>query len=343
MRPRSVGVVRSAILLAAFALVAAGCGGEGGQAASARGVVNVYTGRHYGIEPVFDAFTEATGIEVRFTTGGDPELRERLKAEGANTPADVLMTADAGNLYLAARDGLLAQVTSEVLEAAIPENLRDPEGRWFALSRRVRTIQYSTERVDPSELATYEGLADPRWHGRLCLRPATHPYTQSLVASLIAEHGEEQTERIVAGWLANDPTFIDSDEEILKTIAAGGCDVTIANSYYLARLTDADPDFPVALVWANQDDRGAHVNISGAGVTAHAPNPESALRLLEWLATEGQRAFADANFEYPANPEVAPHPLIATWGPFEADPIWVGEYGRLQPQAVLLLDRVGYL
>jgi iron(III) transport system substrate-binding protein len=332
--------MRVLVLVVALATVAVGCGtGDG----AAKEVVNVYTGRHYGIEPVFEAFTEATGIEVRFTVGGDPELRERLKAEGRNTPADVLMTADAGNLYLAAEDGLLASVDSDVLEAAIPSNLRDPEGRWFALSRRVRAIQYSTERVDPAELSTYEDLADPRWKGRLCLRPATHPYTQSLVASLIAAHGEAAAAEVVRGWVANEPVYIDSDEEILKAIAAGRCDVTIANHYYLARITSVEPDFPVAIFWPNQSDRGAHVNASGAGVTAHAPNPENARELIEWLATEGQRAFADANFEFPANPNVAPHPLIAAWGPFEADPIWVGEYGRLQPRAVVLLDRAGYL
>lgn len=332
--------LRGLALLVASMTLSTGCGGGDG---ATRQVVNVYTGRHYGIEPVFEAFTEATGIEVRFTIGSDPELRERLKAEGRNTPADVLMTADAGNLYLAAQDGLLAPVDSDVLEAAIPPSLRDPEGRWFGLSRRVRTIQYSTERVGRPDLSTYEDLADPRWRGRLCLRPATHPYTQSLVASLIAAHGEAEAARIVRGWVANEPVFIDSDEEILKTIAAGRCDVTIANHYYLARITSEEPGFPVAIFWANQGDRGAHVNVSGAGVTTHAPNPRNAQELIEWLATDGQRAFADANFEFPANPDVEPHPLLAAWGPFDADPIWVGEYGRLQPQAVALLDRAGYL
>ncbi len=305
-------------------------------------VVRVYTARHYGIEPVFEDFTRETGIRVEFTTGGDTELRERLAAEGANTPADLFMTVDAANLYLAAEAGLFSAVASETLSEAIPANVRDPQGRWYALSLRVRAIAYSSERVSPSELSTYEALADPKWRGKLCLRPATHPYTISLVAGMIAAEGEDRTLATLQGWVANQPTYIDSDVELLKNVASGRCDVAVVNSYYLARQLDDDPAFPVKMFWPNQADRGAHVNISGAGVTRHAKNPEGARRLLEWLATKGQKRFADANFEFPANPAIEPAPILAEWGNFKKDSIWVTELGRLQPQAVRLLDRSGY-
>jgi iron(III) transport system substrate-binding protein len=306
-------------------------------------VVYVYSARHYGLlEPAFAAFQEETGIEVRFTFGKDTELRERLKAEGPYTPADVLFAVDAGNLWLAAQEGLLQPIESETLHRNIPAHLRDPQNRWFALTMRARTLMYSTERVDPSELSTYEALADPKWKDRLCLRPSTKVYTQSLVASLIAAHGEARAEEIVRGWVANNPTYIDSDTRILETIAAGGCDVAITNTYYLARLLNDNPSFPVAVFWANQEDRGTHVNISGGGVTAHARNVENAIRLLEWLSGPGQSLFADGNFEYPANPAVEPHPLLQAWGEFKIDPILVSDFGRLQADAIRLMDRAGY-
>ena len=324
------------------ALVPAACGDDSGAAAVGGGqIVTVYTGRHYGIEAVFDEFTAATGIEVRFTTGKDPELRERLIAEGANTPADVLMTADAANVELAAAAGVLAPVTSETLDQAIPTELRSPDGTWFALSRRARVIISSTERVD-SPPTTYAAIGDPAWKGKLCLRPSTHPYTQSLVASIIAGEGEAAAEAVVSSWVANDPLYIDSDTDIYKAIAAGECDVAIANSYYLGRLQTEDPAFPVAITWPDQELRGAHVNVSTAGITANAPNPTGALKLLEWLATDGQKTFSDANFEYPADPSVAPAALVAAWGPFKGDTATIVRLGEFQPAAVALLSRVGY-
>ena len=324
------------------ALVPAACGDDA--ATTAEGgdqVVTVYTGRHYGIEAVFDEFTAATGIEVRFTTGKDPELRERLVAEGANTPADVLMTADAANVELAAAAGVLAPVASETLTTAIPAELRSPDGKWFALSRRARVIISSTERVD-SPPATYAAVGDPAWKGKVCLRPSTHPYTQSLVASLIAADGEAVAEAVVSSWVDNDPLFIDSDTDIYKAVAAGECDIAIANSYYLGRLQTEDPAFPVAITWPEQDGRGAHVNVSTAGITTNAPNPTGALRLLEWLATDGQKTFSDANFEYPADPSVAPADIVTAWGPFIGDTAVIVRLGEFQPAAVALLSRVGY-
>jgi iron(III) transport system substrate-binding protein len=310
---------------------------------AASGTVTVYTGRHYGIEPVFDAFTAATGIEVRFTTGKDPELRERLVAEGANTPADLFMTADAGNIALAADAGVLASLDSTTLLEAIPAELRDEESQWFALSMRSRVVIHSTERVTEPPV-TYAEVGDPQWKGKLCLRPSTHPYTQSLVSSIVAAEGEDAAAEIVASWVANDPLYIDSDTDIYKAVAEGECDVAIANTYYLGRLLTEDPEFPVAISWPEQGDgqRGAHVNISAAAVTANAPNPAAAQVLLEWLATDGQQQFTDANFEFPASVGFEPNDLVASWGEFRPDLAPVRQFGALQPVAVEILDAAGY-
>ena len=343
---------RGAVVLAAALLVAA-CGGSDSpptagpaesaagtaESAAGTGTVTVYTGRHYGIEPVFEAFTAKTGIEVRFTTGNDPELRERLVAEGANTPADVLMTADASNAELASGAGVLASLTSATLDAAVPAELRTDD--WVALSRRARVIIASTERV-PTPPTTYAGVGDAEWRGRICLRPSTHPYTQSLVASLIIAEGEQRATEIVQSWVDNDPLYINSDTDIYKAVASGECDIAIANTYYLGRLLTEDPAFPVRVVWPEQDGRGAHVNVSTAAITKHAQNPTAALALVEWLATDGQKAFADANFEYPADPKVAPAEVVASWGTFVADLAAITKLGSFQPAAVDILSITGY-
>lgn len=347
LRRKSVLLVLLAALAAA-ALALVGCApaeqpaADSQEEAAGPRYVNVYTSRHYGVEPVFDRFTEETGIEVRFTTGADALLRERLKAEGENTLADVFIAVDAGNLWLAAEDGLLAPVDSQVLQDNIPAELRDAENRWFGLTQRVRTILYHPDRVSADELSTYEALADPQWKGRLVMRPSTHSYTQSLVSSLIAAHGEARAEEIVRGWVANEPILIDSDTEILKSLAAGRGDVAITNHYYLGRLLEEDSAFPIQLFWANQADRGAHVNVSGAGVTANAPNRENAIALIEWLSGEGQEMFAGTNHEFPANPAAPVHPIITEFGEYTADPLAKEELGRLQSQAVELMNRVGY-
>lgn len=303
----------------------------------------VYSARHYGNEPAFDAFTKKTGITLRTFNASSAELFERLKAEGDRTPADLLITVDAGNLWNAARAGLLATVDSQVLRANIPAHLRDPETRWFGLTVRARTIMYNTKKVKPSELSTYEALGDPRWRGRLCLRPSNYIYSQSFLAAMIKRHGEAKTEEVVRGWVANNPVLINSDTKILEAVAAGQCDVALTNHYYLARLVAKDPDFPVAPFWANQQTTGVHVNISGAGVTAHSKNREAAIKLVEFLSSsEAQNLFADTSFEYPANLEVAPHPLIAKWGKFRADDINMAAAGEFQAAATRLADRVGY-
>lgn len=305
----------------------------------------VYSARkEHLIKPLFDRYKTETGVEIRYITDKAGPLLQRLKAEGKRTPADILITVDAGNLWHAAENGVLAELDSPVLNANVPENLRDPKGRWFGLSERARTIIYSTERVKPSELSTYEDLTDPKWKGRLCLRTSKKVYNQSLVATLIARHGEQKAEEIVRGWVANlaAPPF-SNDTKAMEAVKAAQCDVTIVNTYYFGRLQKKDPGIPLAPFWPNQDTSGVHINVSGAGVTRHAKNPEAARALLEWLSSEtAQGEFAGRNMEYPVNPKVASDPLVAAWGDFKADTLNVNEAGRLQAAAIRLMDRAGY-
>ena len=318
-------------------VIATGCVGPLGD----DDVVRVYSGRHYDLEQAFEQFAEETGVDVEFLYGDDAELRERITAEGEDTLADVYMTVDAGNLALAAEEGIFQPLQSDELAEAVPDNLRDPQGRWFGLSERARTIVYDPSDVDPSQLSTYAALAEPEWEGRLCLRRSTNVYTQSLVASLIAKEGRERALEIVEGWARN-AEILNNDVAILENIAAGACDVGITNHYYLARLLEDDPDFPVEVFWANQEGEGVHVNVSGAGVTAEADDPELAEQLLEWLATEGQEPFVEGNHEYPVNPGVEPGELIQDFGEFEVDPLNAAEFGALNDEAVEVMAEAGY-
>jgi len=296
------------------------------------------------IKPVFDAYTRETGVEVRFTTGDAAVLIERLAAEGRNSPADVLMTVDAGELWNAADRGLLQPVKSVVLERNVPAHLRDPGRRWYGLSMRARTIFYSPQRVDPRTLDTYAALAGPAWKGRLCLRTSRKVYNQSLVAMMIAEQGESATEKIVRGWVGNLATDVfANDTQLLEAIAAGQCDVGIANTYYYGRIVKERPDFPVKPFWANQKAGGVQVNISGAGVTGHSRRAAAATRFLEWLSgPTAQSHFAAVNMEFPVNPAAPVDPVVKSWGTFQPSLINVAEAGRLQPAAVRLMDRAGY-
>jgi iron(III) transport system substrate-binding protein len=304
----------------------------------------VYSSRsHYGAEKVFENFTRETGIRVRFFNGNNNEVIERLRAEGSRTEADVLLTVDAGNLWFAASQGLLQPIQSQVLTRNIPAHLRDPGNQWFAIAVRARTIMYSTERVNPSELSTYESLGDPRWKGRLCLRTSTSTYNQSLLASFIKTRGEAATERMVRQWMANDPIYINGDTQILEAINAGRCDVGITNSYYLGRLLNTKPDVKVRPFWADQKATGTHVNVSGGGVTKYAKNKASAIRFLEYLSTpEAQQALAGASFEFPANASVKPAAVLTSWGTFKPQTIGVSASGEFQAAAVKLADRAGY-
>ncbi len=307
--------------------------------------VVVYTSRQpHLIEPLFERYTELTGVEVEFTSASEAALIERLVAEGPQTPADVFITVDAGNLWFASERGLFQSIESSVLEETVPPAWRDSENQWFGLSLRARTIVYHPGRVDASELSSYEDLADSKWRGRLCLRTSRKVYNQSLVAMMIEHHGEEETQSIVEGWVANlatDP--FSSDTLLIQAIEAGQCDVGIVNTYYLGRLINEDPNYPVALFWANQADTGVHVNISGGGVTRYAPRPDAGKKLIEWLVSEeAQVDLALANLEFPVNSGVPISGVIAGWGEFVADSTPLVIAGQRQAEAVQLLDRAGY-
>ncbi len=326
------------MLLWPLFLIVSGCGAPDAE-------LVVYSARNEPlIKPMFDRFTEETGIRVVFVTDKAEVLMQRLQAEDNNTPADVLLTVDAGNLWWATQNDLLQSLDSAVLETNIPEYLRDPENRWFGLSVRARTIVYSPERADARMLNTYEGLADPMWRGRLCLRTSKKVYNQSLVAMLIAEHGEAKTEQIVRGWVANLAADVfANDTAVIEAIAAGQCDVGIVNTYYFGRLLRDKPDLPVKIFWANQGSGGVHVNVSGGGIVRNARHSENARQLLEWLsAGEAQSMFASSNLEFPANPAVASDPAVAAWGEFEASRLSLARAGELQSAAVRLMDRAGY-
>ncbi|MES9938158.1 MAG: extracellular solute-binding protein, partial [Sedimenticola sp.] len=304
--------------------------------------ITVYSARkEHLIKPLFDRYTQQTGVKVRYITDKAGPLLARLQAEGANTPADILMTVDAGNLWQAADKGVLTGIESSTLSENVPDHLRDPGNRWFGLSVRARTIVYSTERVKDGELTSYEDLSDPRWKGRLCLRTSKKVYNQSLVAMMMARLGEEQAEQVVRGWVENLATQpFSNDTKTMQAIAAGQCDVGIVNTYYFGRLQKKDPSIKLALFWPNQQSSGVHVNISGAGVTKHAKNRGEAVKLLEWLSSkDAQDLMASLNMEYPANPSITADPVVSAWGEFKGDTINVAKAGELQARAVMLMDR----
>lgn len=333
--------VKTLVTSALLSLLAAG------QAYAAE--VVVYSARNEQlIKPLFDAYTRETGVAVKFVTDKEGPLMARLKAEGRNTPADIFMTVDAGNLWQAAEEGLLKQVNSKMLAANIPAHLRDPGNEWFGLSVRARTVIYNTGKVKPGELSTYEDLANPKWKNRLCLRTSKKVYNQSLTAMMIWEHGESKTEEIIKGWVANlaSAPFPD-DTKAMEAVAAGLCDATLVNTYYYGRLMEKKPNLPLGLFWPNQNlkskNAGVHVNVSGAGVTRYAKHEAEAIKLLEWLSSEkAQNLYADVNMEYPANPKIKPDPKVAAWGSFRQNLINVAEAGKLQAKAVMLMDRAGF-
>ncbi|WP_274571057.1 Fe(3+) ABC transporter substrate-binding protein [Neisseria leonii] len=305
----------------------------------------VYTSRADNLlKPIVDAYAQKTGVNVKLVTDKPGPLAEKLKAEGRNTPADVLITVDGGNLWQAAQMGLLQPVNSATLKANIPAHLRDPKNQWFGLSVRARTIFYNTQKVKPSELSTYADLASPKWKGKLCLRSSGNVYNQSLTATMLANHGAKKTADIVKGWvnnLAAEPFA--NDTAVLEAIAAGRCDVGIANTYYYGRLLEKKPDLPVGVFFADQNGKGTHVNVSGAGVVKYSKQPAEAQKFIEWLSgAEAQNLFADLNHEYPANPKVNPDPRVAKWGSFKQDLINVSVAGSNQARAVMLMRQAGY-
>jgi iron(III) transport system substrate-binding protein len=304
----------------------------------------VYTARsHYGEEEPFREFARDRGKDLQLFGGSASELYERLESEGDRTRADVLITVDAANLWRAKEAGLLQKVSSDVLERNVPEHLRDPDGQWFGLTLRARTIMRSTERVEESEVPTYVSLGDPRWEGKLCLRSSTSEYNVSFVADRIAKDGEDRTEAMLRRWMENEPEVLGSDADVLDAISEGRCDVGLANSYYLGRELEEDPGFEVAPVWADQAGRGTHVNLSGFGVVRDAEHRDDAVELLEFLsARPQQQVFAQNNHEFGTHPAVTPTEELGGFGDFKRDPIDVDGAGAHLEDAVRLMNRVGW-
>ena len=307
--------------------------------------LTIYTSRQPQLlEPILENFSEETGIKVNLLSGNAQELMERIAIEDNESIADIFMTVDAGVLWQAAERGIFSQTKSEVLEANVPSYLRDPNGQWFGFSKRARTIVYSSDQYSKSDFSSYEDLADPKWKGKLCLRTSKKVYNRSLIASMIDAYGFDKAKEVVAGWVANLTTEVfANDTNALKAVSSGQCGVTIVNTYYLARLLD-DPKYDnLKLFWANQDDRGVHVNISGAGIVKSSKNKEEAQILLEYLSSEkAQDFYASANKEYPVLNSASIAESIKDWGDFFEDDINVSKLGLLQKEAVFIAQEAGY-
>jgi len=342
---------RTPALAFALALMAASTGAGLGSGAHAAEVLNIYTSRHYQTdEALYQGFTKATGIEVNRIEGNGDALIERLKSEGVNSPADVFITVDVAMLWRADQAGLFQEIASTVLEERIPAKLRHPEGRWFGLSQRARLIFYNKGAVKPGEIETYEDLADPKWRGKVCIRSSSNVYNLSLLGSIIAADGEAAAETWAKGVVANfarDPQGGDTDQ--IKAVAAGECEIAVANSYYYLRLLTSDKEDDraiaeaVGVVFPNQAGRGTHVNISGAGVLKSAKHTDEAIRFIEYLTSEAaQRNFADANNEYPVVQSIAAKPAVAQLGDFKRDTVSVAVLGENQPLAQMIFDRAGW-
>lgn len=336
-----------AAILAGSTLLIMGCSQDQqtDQTQAETGKVVVYSARaEHLIKPLFDEFTKQTGIEVQFQTGKANALVERLKAEGSNTPADMLITTDVGNLWYAADQGLFQPMNSDVIERNIPAHLQDPQQLWTGLSVRARTLVYHKDRVSADQVVGYEDLAHPKWQGRLCLRTSNSVYNKSLVASLIEHHGEEQASQILNGWVKNLAAKPQSkDSHVMEAILAGQCDIGLVNTYYYGRLQAENPDTPLRLGWANQSTSGTHINVSGAGLLKHAKNRENALKLIEWLTEKpAQQIFGALNREYPANLNVSVDPQVESWGVFKQDEINLKRLGELQQKATMLINHANY-
>jgi iron(III) transport system substrate-binding protein len=332
-------------LLPAVAVLAAGA------AAAQDRVLNLYTARHYQTdEALYGNFTRQTGIRVNRIEANDDALIERMKQEGSRSPADVLLTVDAGRLWRAEQAGLLQPAESRLLEERVPAALRHPEGLWFGFSMRARPIFYAKGRVDPAAIRDYEDLADPRFRGKVCVRSSSNVYNLSMMSSMIAAHGPQKAEdwaRAVVANMARSPKGGDTDQ--LKAVAAGECDIAIANTYYFVRLMKSGKadDRAVAeklgVIFPNQSNRGTHVNISGAGVARHAPHREAAVKFLEYLASPGaQEYFAHGNNEYPVSGQVKGNRELASLGEFRKDSLNVSHLGRNQAAAQQAFDRAGW-
>ncbi len=320
-----------------------------GEAVSAE--VNLYSARKENlIKPLLDRFTEQSGIAVNLVTGKADALLQRLEREGDNSPADLLLTTDAGRLHRAKQAGVLQPVQSATLEAATPNHYTDPEGYWHGLSVRARVIVYATDRVDPSALSNYMGLAGDQWEGRICIRSSDNIYNQSLVASRIAHYGQQAVDQWLEGLvenLARRPAGGDRDQ--VKAVAVGQCDLAVVNTYYLGVMLSGDDEAQremaeqVSVFWPNQGSTGVHVNVSGIGLTQAANNREEAVQLMEFLVSdEAQRWYAEQNHEYPVKAGIEASELLQSWGEFKADDLSLGRLGELNAEAVKAMDRAGW-
>ncbi len=313
-------------------------------------ILNIYSARHYQTdEQLYSAFTKSTGIRINRIEGKEEELMERVRNEGANSPADVFITVDAARLSAAHELGLFAPVQSKILESRIPAHLRAED--WFSFSTRARVIVYAKGAIKAEDVQSYADLADPKLKGKVCTRSGSHPYNLSLMAAIIAHHGEASAEAWARGVVANfarPPKGGDTDQ--IRAVAAGECAVAISNSYYVARLMRSDKAEDkkdvdrIGIVWPDQKTNGTHINVSGAGVLKHAPHKEAAVKFLEYLASDdAQRHFADGNNEWPAVPSAkVANPALEKLGKFKADSLPVGSLGMYRAKAQMIFDRVGF-
>lgn len=313
--------------------------------------VNVYTHRHYETDKkLFAEFEKETGIKINVIKADADQLIARIEQEGENSPADLLLTVDAGNLWKAKEKGITQEINSDILNNNIPNHLRDEQNHWFGLTKRARIVVYSPDRVSVDELLTYEDLASPKWVNRILIRPSDNIYNQSLVASIIAHNGEDNTQKWAEGVVSNfarKPAGNDRDQ--VKAIASGEGDIAVVNSYYIAKMINSDDEkereavAKVKVFFPNQESRGTHINISGGLVLKNAPNKENAIKLLEYLSDKtAQEEFAYANFEYPVNKEVEIKGILLEWGLFKEDTLNLSNLGKYNLDAVKIFDKVGW-
>lgn len=314
-------------------------------------VVNVYTHRHYKADDqLFAKFTKETGIKVNIVNASADELIQRLETEGKDSKADLLITVDAGRLYRAQSKDLLQPISSKILETNIPAKFREKEGYWYGTTFRARIIAYAKDRVNPENLKNYEGLINPEWNKKVLIRSSENIYNQSLLASIIVADGEEKAMDWAKGMVANmarNPKGSDRDQ--VKAVASGEGDIAIVNTYYIGLLLNDENEEErkagesVGIIFPNQDNRGTHINISGAGVTKYAPHKENAIKLMEFLSgIESQQTLANLNYEYPVNPDASKASLLKEWGDFKADNIELNDLGKFNSDAVKIFDKAGW-
>jgi iron(III) transport system substrate-binding protein len=343
----SFHLTRRQFAAGSMALAGLGLAGK----AQAAGEVNLYSARHYPADEIlFELFTKETGIKVNKIQGTAEELMERVKLESSSSPCDIFVTVDAGNLWRAQEAGVFQPTKSTFLDEHVPAQYHEPNGHWFGFSTRARVIVYDKAKVKPEDLSTYEDLADPKWKGRILIRSSGNIYNQSLLASLVEHHGEAEAEAWAKGLVANfarKPEGGDTDQ--IKALIAGQGDICISNTYYFARILGGDDAElkkqaeNLAVFFPNQQDRGTHVNVSGAGVAAHSPNRDNAVAFFEFMAKpEAQEIFSGANYEYPVVAGSKVSEVVSAWGDFKRDEVNVAALGRNNPVAVKIMDRVGW-